>query len=251
MNQDPVLQQLTDCVRAAFATTLDAEVRVAPATLSGPVWVMRVMLPGQRQLILAFERTATGDLVRILSGQEDPSDDVVRHWLGEICSQIGAAATAGSSIEPGKATCEIDGPVPDEWTPASTGAAIAISSATLPASLVMAISANAGAAERAAPAAAEAPSGHAAPADRLDVLLDIDLPLQVRFGCTQLPLKTLSRLGPGSLIDLSRAPDDPVELLVGDRIVARGEVVVVSGSYGIRVLEVVSRRESSRATGLR
>ena len=80
-------------------------------------------------------------------------------------------------------------------------------------------------------------------AGRLDVLLDIDLPLVVRFGCTQMPLKVLSRLGPGSVIDLSRAPDDPVEMLVGDRVVAHGEVVVVSGSYGIRILDVVGESQ--------
>lgn len=79
--------------------------------------------------------------------------------------------------------------------------------------------------------------------ERLDVLLDIDLPLVVRFGCTDMPLKSLASLGPGSIIDLGRAPDDPVELLVGNRVLARGEVVVVSGSYGIRIVDVVSHRE--------
>lgn len=88
------------------------------------------------------------------------------------------------------------------------------------------------------PAAAE----HASH-ERLDVLLDIDLPLVVRFGCTDMPLKALAGLGPGSIIDLGRAPDDPVELLVGNRVLAHGEVVVVSGSYGIRIVDVVSQRE--------
>jgi flagellar motor switch protein FliN len=79
--------------------------------------------------------------------------------------------------------------------------------------------------------------------DRIDVILDIDLPLVVRFGRTELPLKTLTRLGPGSVIDLGRSPDDPVEVLVSNRVVARGEVVIVGGSYGIRILDVVSQRE--------
>jgi flagellar motor switch protein FliN len=83
--------------------------------------------------------------------------------------------------------------------------------------------------------------------DRIDVILDIDLPLVVRFGRTELPLKTLTRLGPGSVIDLGRSPDDPVEVLVSNRVVARGEVVIVSGSYGIRILDVVSQRERVRS----
>jgi len=90
---------------------------------------------------------------------------------------------------------------------------------------------------------------HATPAasERLDAILDIELPLIVRFGRTELPLRTLAHLGPGSLIDLGRSADDPVDLLVSNRVVARGEVVVVGGNYGVRVLDVVSPRERARS----
>jgi flagellar motor switch protein FliN/FliY len=83
--------------------------------------------------------------------------------------------------------------------------------------------------------------------ERLDVILDIELPLVVRFGRTELPLKTLTRLGPGSVIDLARSPEEPVEVLVSNRVVARGEVVVVSGNYGVRILDVVSPTERIRS----
>jgi flagellar motor switch protein FliN len=97
-------------------------------------------------------------------------------------------------------------------------------------------------------AEASASAGGASPTDsRIDVLLDIDLPLVVRFGQTELPLRQLTRLGPGSVIDLGRSPDDPVDVLVSNRVVARGEVVVVAGSYGIRILDVVSQRERVRS----
>jgi len=95
-------------------------------------------------------------------------------------------------------------------------------------------------------AAAPAPAAQAADS-RIEVLLDIDLPLVVRFGRTELPLRQLTRLGPGSVIDLGRSPDDLVEVLVSNRVVARGEVVVVSGNYGIRILDVVSQRERVRS----
>ena len=81
------------------------------------------------------------------------------------------------------------------------------------------------------------------PESRIEVILDIDLPVVVRFGHTELPLRTLTRLGPGSVIELGRSPDDPVELMVSDRVIARGEVVVVGGNYGIRILDVVSPTE--------
>jgi len=83
----------------------------------------------------------------------------------------------------------------------------------------------------------------------LDVILDIDLPLSVRFGTTDLTMDALTRLGPGALIDLGRTPDEPVDLLVNGRLVARGEVVVVSGNYGVRVLEVVSAADRLRSMG--
>lgn len=92
-------------------------------------------------------------------------------------------------------------------------------------------------------AAAQGPSSE----DRLDVILDIELPLVVRFGRTELPLKILTRLGPGSVIDLARSPEEPVEVLVSNRVVARGEVVVVSGNYGVRILDVVSPTERIRS----
>ena len=82
---------------------------------------------------------------------------------------------------------------------------------------------------------------------RLDVILDIDLPVVVRFGRTEMPLRAVTRIAPGSVIDLGRSPDDPVELLVSDRVVARGEVVVVGGNYGIRIVDVVSPSERVRS----
>lgn len=85
------------------------------------------------------------------------------------------------------------------------------------------------------------------PESRIEVILDIDLPVVVRFGHTELALRTLTRLGPGSVIDLGRSPDDPVEIMVSDRVIARGEVVVVGGNYGIRILDVVSPSERVRS----
>jgi flagellar motor switch protein FliN/FliY len=59
-------------------------------------------------------------------------------------------------------------------------------------------------------------------------------------------LEALSKLGPGSLVELSRQPDDPVDVLINGRLVARGEVVVVAGNYGVRVTQVVSADERLR-----
>lgn len=85
------------------------------------------------------------------------------------------------------------------------------------------------------------------PNDTLDAVLDMELPLVVRFARTVMSLKALSGLGPGSIVDMERSPDEPVQMLVGDRVIARGEVVVVGGHYGVRVTDLVSSAERARA----
>ena len=72
------------------------------------------------------------------------------------------------------------------------------------------------------------------------------MPLTVRFGEATVSIDALCRMGPGSLVELSRQPDDPVDVLINGRLVARGEVVVVAGNYGVRVTQVVSADERIR-----
>jgi flagellar motor switch protein FliN/FliY len=95
--------------------------------------------------------------------------------------------------------------------------------------------------------AVDAEADRGARSKTLDVIMDIDLPLVVRFGRTELSLKALTALGPGSVIDLGRLPDEPVDVLISNRVVARGEVVIVSGNYGVRVRDVVSAAERARS----
>ncbi len=75
---------------------------------------------------------------------------------------------------------------------------------------------------------------------RLEAVLDVDLPLVVRFGRAIMPLRALAELAPGSVVDMGRSPDEPVDLLVGERIIARGEVVIVAGNYGVRITELMN-----------
>jgi flagellar motor switch protein FliN len=75
-----------------------------------------------------------------------------------------------------------------------------------------------------------------------ELLLDIELDASLRFGCREMPLGEVLDLGPGDVVQLDRHVADPVDLIVGDKIVARGEVVLVNGSFGLRVTEVASPR---------
>lgn len=74
----------------------------------------------------------------------------------------------------------------------------------------------------------------------LDLLLDVELPVSVRFGRTQMPLKDVLNLTAGSIVELNRSVQEPVEVIVNSRIVARGEVVVVEGNFGVRILEIIA-----------
>ena len=81
-----------------------------------------------------------------------------------------------------------------------------------------------------------------------ELLLDVELPLSVSFGRTALKLQDAMKLITGSLIELDRGISDPVELLVNNCVIARGEVVVVEGNYGVRITEIISQRERLQQT---
>lgn len=85
----------------------------------------------------------------------------------------------------------------------------------------------------AAEATPGAPNFLAAP-----LLMDIKLPIRVRMGGKQLSLRAITQLASGSVIELDCAADDPVQIMVNDRIIAEGEVVVVGGNYGVRVTRI-------------
>jgi flagellar motor switch protein FliN len=79
----------------------------------------------------------------------------------------------------------------------------------------------------------------------IERLLDVELDIVVRFGVTNVPLRDIVRLGVGSMVELNRPVDEPVELLVNGRSLARGEVVVVDGYYGVRITEIGPSTERS------
>jgi flagellar motor switch protein FliN/FliY len=76
-----------------------------------------------------------------------------------------------------------------------------------------------------------------------DLLLGVDLNLTLRFGQCVMSLRDLLDLNSGSVIELDREVTEPADLLLGDKLVARGEVVIVDGNYGIRITEVTDPRQ--------
>ncbi len=77
----------------------------------------------------------------------------------------------------------------------------------------------------------------------LDLLLDIELGVTLRFGTRQMLLKDILELCSGSVVELDRRVQEPVDLLIDGRLIAHGEVVIVEGNYGLRILHVASQGE--------
>ena len=113
--------------------------------------------------------------------------------------------------------------------------------------------------ERLAAASALAETAAGQPATRTDAengtqsalaalrsLADLEMPISISFGTAKVPLQDALILKRGSLVALDRRADEPVEFRVNDRIIARGEIVVVDDSYAVRIVELVSRGERLR-----
>lgn len=83
----------------------------------------------------------------------------------------------------------------------------------------------------------------------IDLLLDVELPIRVSFGKSEMPLKDVLKLGPGSVIELDKSVNDPVTIIVNHKPIAKGEVVMVDGNYGVRILEVESAADRIRSLG--
>ncbi len=72
----------------------------------------------------------------------------------------------------------------------------------------------------------------------MDLLLDIPLQLSVELGRRKMPIVEILQLGPGSIVELSKAAGEALDIYINDRLVAKGEAVMVGERYGVRITEV-------------
>jgi flagellar motor switch protein FliN/FliY len=204
---------------------------------------------------------------RILQAAGLPSDEdaalkdafleVVRQGLSQLASKLGRRIGSEVELHDGKETA--DAPAGLQWQEVSLNfggalppCAIGISRelAVLVADAAAHFSAAVGAAASGQAVTAVDSGALAPPATRnsktLDLLLEVDLPIGVSFGRTQMRLKEALKLTTGSIVELNRSVTEPVEIVVNNCVIARGEVVVVEGNYGVRILEIISREERLR-----
>jgi flagellar motor switch protein FliN/FliY len=83
----------------------------------------------------------------------------------------------------------------------------------------------------------------------LDIILDIPLDVTVELGKVKMPVNELLQLGQGSIIELSKQVGEPLDIYINNKLVAKGEVVILDEKFGIRVADIVNPAERIKSLG--
>ena len=83
----------------------------------------------------------------------------------------------------------------------------------------------------------------------LDFILDLPLEISVELGRTKLLINDLLQLGQGSVVELNKFAGEPLEILVNNKLIARGEAVVVNEKFGVRITDIISPLERVKQLG--
>ncbi len=103
--------------------------------------------------------------------------------------------------------------------------------------------------EKASEPAPAPPKEKQGKASSMDLLLDIPLEITAELGRTRMIINDLLQLGQGSVIELNKLAGEPLEILVNQKLIARGEVVVVNEKFGIRLTDIISPLERIKQLG--
>lgn len=78
---------------------------------------------------------------------------------------------------------------------------------------------------------------------RLDLLLDVPLDVTIELGRARMTIQDLLALTPGAVMELDKIAGEPLDIVVNDRLIARGEAVVINDKFGIRITDIISKSE--------
>ncbi len=183
------------------------------------------------QLFLQESRDETAELK---PDHRDALEELLRQVAGQVSTALASRwGDVQLRVEPGP---------PPTWSAAARGWLVSAPSAPCRLLLEWQLSSALVAALRPVTekiSAGEPTQGIAPPANKLDLLMDAELDVTLRFGKRNMLLREVMELDAGSVVELDRQVQEPVDLLLAGRLIARGEVVVVNGNYGLRVLEIV------------
>jgi flagellar motor switch protein FliN len=187
-------------------------------------------------------------------GEIDPAspdvDDTLREIVAHMVSSAAASLTSVLGRPVALGTPDVTALADGEWTP--DAAAVAVGTlmvdghpvgrlaVAIPAPGVAESAADTGGRRDSAPAESSIPAS-------LDMILDISMPVTVELGRTRMLIRDILALGPGSVIELEKLAGEPVDLLVNERPIARGEVVVIDENFGVRLTEISHPSERLRS----
>jgi flagellar motor switch protein FliN/FliY len=247
MTVDIISRALANELVVVLGGLVGAEAKAVPgAPVGSRQWIVECAIGGEvtGTCTMAFDAAPMTALAGVIIGVDgDVADSVVADTLREATNQAISAVSLDAETKAIRIAV-VNVAVQDAVPAGRCVLAYIVSITSVAAPIALAVYGATAALAPAVETLRDEPSTSAS--SRIEVILDIDLPVVVRFGRTEMSIKALTRLGPGSVIDLGRSPDDPVEILVSDRVVAHGEVVVVGGNYGIRILDVASPAERMR-----
>jgi flagellar motor switch protein FliN/FliY len=83
----------------------------------------------------------------------------------------------------------------------------------------------------------------------IELLMDVNLPISIELGRTKMSISDILSLGPGSVVELNKLAGEPVDLLVNQKVVARGEVVVIDENFGVRITQLMTPEERLKSLG--
>jgi flagellar motor switch protein FliN len=213
----------------AGAVRGEMSLRLNPAVVLGFAQVFMSEPAAPQAELTAEHREAVVELFRQVAGQVATS--LKPRW-GEV--QLRLEVSAGAASWPASST---------SWLQAGKEqTADALVELQVSAALAAALRQEHRTESEPAPAAAATlpPATPAEEENKLALLMDVELAMTLRFGGRRMLLREVLDLCPGAVVELDRQVKDPVELLLDGRLVARGEVVVLDGSYGLRVTEVLA-----------
>ena len=214
---------------------------VAAGALRGEM-SLRIPRPAVLALAQLFVGEAQDGAIEFKPDHQEAVEELLRQVAGQ----------AATTLKPrwGEVQLRLESGAPPSWSAGASGWLASGSGAVFPLLLEWQLSAALNAALAAASRPPEAKPSEA-PADsevgegNLDLLRDVELEVTLRFGERIMLLRDILELGEGSVVELDRQVEEPVDLLLDGKLIARGEVVVVDGNYGLRIQEMLTPLSSA------
>jgi flagellar motor switch protein FliN/FliY len=229
-------QALSQKTSAAWTVTADDKPTPLPAGAK-LLTILMVAEPSQAEAAIQISPESALSLAAALSGAAEPAKqfqaehaEAVRAIFAEACDKA-VEALPGTRVK-----LQLDKAI--TWTPAAqisfTGSDGAAKSIQFQLLFTPDWPKNETGAQSMPAPPVQIPTGV-----NVSLLENVEIEVILQFGARRLPLRDIGELRSGSVVELDKQLQDPAELLLGDRVVARGEVVVVDGNYGLRITEVV------------